>query len=47
LHRQGKYKINRPIEDFLGLEAAGEVYDPSTKFEFDYLGKNFMMGLPF
>jgi NADPH:quinone reductase-like Zn-dependent oxidoreductase len=23
LHRQGKYKINRPIEGLLGLEASG------------------------
>lgn len=23
LHRQGKYKINRPAESFLGLEASG------------------------
>jgi NADPH:quinone reductase len=23
LHRQGKYKINRPAEGFLGLEASG------------------------
>ena len=23
LHRQGKYKINRPEEGFLGLEASG------------------------
>lgn len=31
MHRQGKYKINNPVESFLGLEAAGEVYDPDTK----------------
>jgi NADPH:quinone reductase-like Zn-dependent oxidoreductase len=31
LHRQGKYKIGKPAEAFLGLEAAGEVYDPVSK----------------
>ena len=32
LHREGKYKINRPVEGYLGLEAAGEVFDPKTKY---------------
>lgn len=31
LHREGKYKVTRPEEAFLGLEAAGEVYDAETK----------------
>lgn len=31
LHRAGKYKIGKPSEAHIGLEAAGEVYDPKTK----------------
>lgn len=31
LHRAGKYKIGKPSEAFIGLEASGEVYDPQTK----------------
>ena len=31
LHRQGKYKITKPKEAFIGLEACGEIYDPKTK----------------
>jgi hypothetical protein len=43
LHRKGAYKINRPVESFLGLEASGEVYDPKTKYCCCYTGKNSMM----
>ena len=34
LHRKGAYKINRPAESFLGLEASGEIFDPKTKYVF-------------
>lgn len=30
LQRQGKYPLKQGDEDLLGLEAAGEVYDPQT-----------------
>lgn len=44
LHRQGKYKINRPVEGFLGLEAAGEVYDPLTKYSSLDVAESYLMG---
>lgn len=32
LHRMGKYPINKEVEKYLGLEASGEVIDPTTKY---------------
>jgi NADPH:quinone reductase-like Zn-dependent oxidoreductase len=31
LQRQGKYNSNNLAENLLGLEAAGEIYNPLTK----------------